>query len=42
MQRGYDITHDKNVVKYINDNNNISAGCFFLDELAAINIWENL
>ena len=29
MLRGYDITHDKNVVKYISDNNNISADAFF-------------
>jgi len=29
MQRGYEITHDKNVLKYISDNNNISADAFF-------------
>ncbi len=29
MQRGYDITHDKNVLKYISDNNRISADAFF-------------
>jgi rhamnogalacturonyl hydrolase YesR len=29
MQRGYEITHDKKVLKYISDNNNISADAFF-------------
>src|ERR1035437_6364633 len=29
MQRGYKITHDKNVLKYIIDNNRISADAFF-------------
>lgn len=28
MQRGYNITHDKNVLKYISDNNRISADAF--------------
>ncbi len=29
MQRGYDITHDENVLNYINKNNGISADAFF-------------
>ncbi len=29
MQRGYDITHDEKVLKYISDNNRISADAFF-------------
>ena len=28
MQRGYEITHDKNILKYISDNNRISADEF--------------
>lgn len=29
MLRGYEITHDKNVLKYVTDNNRISADAFF-------------
>lgn len=29
MQRGYEITHDQNVLRYVTDNNRISADAFF-------------
>jgi len=29
MQRGYEITHDQNVLRYVRDNNRISADAFF-------------